>query len=83
MEPSAQELREAIEKFSGKINAVTKAILKLGKVSRNKRGDFLDSKKNELLADESGGSRDGGYDRQGGAKYPTPFDDLKDPNLTT
>ena len=81
-EPSAQELREAIEKFIGKINAVTKAIPRLGKIFRMKREEYLDNKKNELLADESGGSRSGGYGRQGGAKYPTPFDDLKDPNLT-
>lgn len=81
-EPSAQELREGIEKFIGKINAVTKAIPRLGKVFRLKREEYLDTKMGELLVDDSSAARGGGYNRNNASKYPTPFDDLKDPNLT-
>ena len=81
-EPSAKELREAIEKFIGKINAVTKVIPRLEKEFRIKHDKYHDNEKNEFLTDESGGSRGGGHGRQGGAKHPPPFDVLTDPNLT-
>jgi dynein heavy chain len=61
---------------------VTEAIPRLAKIFREKREEYLNFKKSALLAEESGGSRSGGYNRGGSSKYPTPFDDFKDPNLT-
>jgi len=81
-DPSAQELREGIEKFIGKINAVTQAIPRLGKVFRDQREEYLNNYKKELLQDESSGSRSGGYSKQSNARFPVPFDYFKDPNLT-
>ena len=83
-EPSADELREGIEKFIGKINSVTKAIPRLGKVFRSKREEYLENLKNELLQEsESGGkSKKNTYGKQSNSKYPSLFDDFKDPNLT-
>lgn len=83
-DPSAQELREGIEKFIGKINSVTKAIPRLGKIFREKREEYLDVMKNDLLQDESSGSKSNknSKGRQAGAKYPSLFDDFKDPNMS-
>lgn len=68
--------------FLGKINAVTKAIPRLGKVFRDRRESYLEKLKNDLLKDESSGSRGGGHGRQQNSRFPTPFDELRDPNLT-
>ena len=65
-----------------KINAVTKSIPRLGKIFRGKREGYLKNLKNDLLKDESSGSSGGGYGRQQNARFPTPFDDPRDPNLT-
>lgn len=84
-EPSAQELREGIEKFIGKINSVTKVIPRLGKIFRELRKNYLDAKKDELLQEDSSGAKskiNNSYNRGGGSSYPAFFDDFKDPNLT-
>ena len=85
-EPSAEELREGIEKFIGKINSVTKEIPRLEKTFRDKRQMYLDDQRDEYLEEDGVGGKvkkNNSYGRSNkSANSPSMFEYFKDSNLT-
>jgi hypothetical protein len=85
-EPSAQELREGIEKLITKINAVTKAIPSLGKIFRKKKDLYLEYLNQQMLEDQDNNRTSKGnksmHDRISITKYAPVIDEFNDPNLS-